>query len=72
MVVDQTPALSLVIFKLSPLSQLPFSVTSLALGARRRNVTLRSVRISGDRGGTGRGACAAGAAGGVCWPAATS
>ena len=66
MVVDQTPASSFVIFRLVPLSQLPLSVTSVAFGASRRNVTLRSGWISGERNGAGRAAFAAGGAGGCC------
>jgi hypothetical protein len=34
-----------------PLSQLPLTVTSVALGARRRKVTVRSGWISGERSG---------------------
>src|ERR1035438_473328 len=45
---DQMPASSLVIWIFLPLSQLPFRRTSPALGARKRNVTLLSGRISGD------------------------
>src|SRR5260370_20995643 len=68
---DQTPDSSLVIFRLAPLSQLPFRVTSAALGARSRNVTVRSGWISGDLIGAGRAAaaCAGTEAGGACCPA---
>src|SRR5436309_2836210 len=66
MVVDQTPASSLVIFRLVPLSQLPLSVTSVAFGARRRNVAVRSGWISGERSGVGRAAFTAGETGGGC------
>src|SRR6266850_4929109 len=66
MVVDQTPASSFVIFRLVPLSQLPLSVTSVAFGASRRNVTVRSGWISGERNGAGRTAFAAGGAVGGC------
>src|SRR5213594_921754 len=66
MVVDQMPASSFVIFRLMPLSQLPLSITSEAFGARRRNVTVRSGWISGDRNGVGRAAFAAGGAVGGC------
>src|SRR6185295_12075346 len=65
MVVDQMPPSSFVIFKLVPFSQLPLSVTSVAFGASRRNVTVRSGWISGERN-TGRAAFAAGAVGGCC------
>src|SRR6185503_10024382 len=65
-VVDQTPASSFVILRLVPLSQLPLSVTSVAFGASRRNVTVRSGWISGDRNGAGRAAFAAGCAAGGC------
>src|SRR5947207_12023306 len=58
------PASSFVIFRLVPLSQLPLSVTSEALGASRRNVTVRSGWMSGERSGAGR--AAAGAAAGAC------
>src|SRR5438034_8273773 len=66
MVVDQTPASSFVIFRLVPLSQLPLSVTSVAFGARRRNVTVRFGWISGERSGVGRAAAAGGGAVGGC------
>jgi hypothetical protein len=67
MVADQTPASSFVIFRLVPLSQLPLSVTSKALGARRRKVTVRSGWMSGERNAVGRAAAAdGGAAGGCC------
>src|SRR5580765_5042564 len=67
MVVDQTPASSFVIFRLVPFSQLPLSVTSAAFGASRRNVTVRSGWMSGERSGAGRAASAGdGAAGGCC------
>src|SRR5438552_3437752 len=65
MVVDQMPPSSFVIFRLVPLSQLPLSVTSVAFGARRRNVTVRSGWISGERN-AGRAAAAGGAAVGGC------
>src|SRR5436190_23430964 len=65
MVVDQMPASSFVIFRLVPLSQLPLSVTSVAFGASRRNVTVRSGWISGERN-AGRAAAAGGAAVGGC------
>src|SRR5437773_2114849 len=65
MVVDQMPPSSFVIFRLVPLSQLPLSVTSVAFGARRRNVTVRSRWISGERN-AGRAAAAGGAAVGGC------
>jgi len=64
-VVDHTPASSFVIFRLVPFSQLPLSVTSVAFGARRRNVTVRSGWMSGERsigraaGGDGGGCCCA-------------
>src|SRR5438093_8458033 len=61
------PDSSFVIFRSVPLSQLPFSVTSLALGADSRKVTVRSGWISGDLSGAGRAAgCAAGVAAGCC------
>src|SRR6266705_729211 len=66
MVVDQTPASSLVILRLMPLSQLPLSVTSEAFCARRRNVTVRSGWISGERNGVDLAAFAAGGAVGGC------
>src|SRR5690348_47301 len=71
MVVDHTPLSSFVIGSAVAPSQLPFSVTSAALGADSRKVTVRSGWISGDRGITGRAAGAAaagaaGAAGGCC------
>src|SRR5450631_4184389 len=50
MVTDQTPLSSLVILMSRAPSQLPFNVTSAALGAASRNVTLRSGWISGERG----------------------
>src|SRR6185436_12628941 len=65
-VVDQTPAPSFVIFRLVPLSQLPLSATSVSFGARRRNVTVRSGWISGERNGVRRSAFAGGAAVGGC------
>src|SRR4029077_3889829 len=64
MVVDHTPPASFVIGRLVPLSQLPLSVTSVAFGAIRRNVTVRSGWISGERSGVGRAAFPAG--GGCC------
>ena len=48
---------------------LPLSMTSVALGARSRKVTVRSGWISGDLSGAGRAACAAAMAGGACCPA---
>jgi hypothetical protein len=67
MVADQTPASSLVILRLVPLSQLPLSVTSKAFGAKMRKVTVRSGWMSGERNGVGRAAAAdGGAAGGCC------
>src|SRR5689334_430114 len=65
MVVDQTPASSFVIFRFVPFSQLPLSVTSVAFGASRRNVTVRSGWMSGERS-IGRAACGDG--GGCCAP----
>src|SRR6185436_15621227 len=67
MVVDQMPASSFVIFRLVPVSQLPLSVTSVPFGASRRNVTVRSGWISGERNGAGRTAFAGcGGEGGCC------
>src|SRR5580765_2249382 len=63
------PDSSFVIFRSLPLSQLPFSVTSVALGARSRKVTVRSGWISGDLIGVGRAACAGAVAGAACCPA---
>src|SRR5437667_9074800 len=60
------PASSFAIFRFVPASQLPLSVTSVAFGARRRNVTVRSGWISGERTGDGRAAFAAGGAVGGC------